>query len=156
MGYFKSYRLAVAALALSLAVGSVSAGDKAGLGVRTSKPNADANGDGIADSYVWYGETRTAEGKALPVLMVISNQDFYYQEISETRVVGRVENRRVEMRGTAVYGKIVNGEHHVAAICHGVTVLAWARVDGSSSHLPILQCADDDARRLILALTLIL
>ncbi|REK09621.1 MAG: hypothetical protein DWQ36_06105 [Acidobacteria bacterium] len=136
-----------------------------------------------------------AEGSGpSPVLMVISNQDFWYQDYADTRssleaaglevVVAASTTRPGASRPTVVpdialadvraedysaivfsggwgmaqyqygfegtyhdaalhdpraaalanelIGAFVEGEKHVAAICHGVSVLAYARVDGTS------------------------
>ena len=124
-----------------------------------AKIYADTDGDGIADAIVWFGEVENADGDVTPVLMVISDQqDFYYQEYGDTRAGGEGDDRVLVAKGPALVGNLneVDGEGKpVAAVCYGVSVLAYARVDGESLSRPVVKIvADTGGEPFVLALQL--
>jgi hypothetical protein len=116
--------------------------------------NADTDGDGKADAIVWMGNVPTADGDTLPVLMVIANQDFYYQEYADTRIVGKGDDARLEMSGPAFVGRFDRDGKYVGAVCYGVSVLAYARVDGSDKPAPVLTIGTDDGEPFLLGVVL--
>lgn len=124
-----------------------------------AKIYADTDGDGIADAIVWFGEVKTADGDVTPVLLVISDQqDFYYQEYGDTRASGEGDERILVAQGPALVGNLneADGKHkYVGAVCYGVSVLAYARVDGESLSRPIIKIVADTGREpFVLALQL--
>lgn len=107
--------------------------------------NADSDGDGVADTYVWFGDVPNADGDATPVLMVISDQqDFYYQEYGDTRSSRDGEKTELMAKGPAYYGSL--DAPHQAAVCYGVSVLAYADVGGEFNPRPMVMIAADDGR----------
>jgi len=118
-------------------------------------PNADMDGDGIAETHVWFGNLPNSVGEPNPVLMVIANQDFYYQEYADTRLIGEWDDAKLVMSGPAIVGRVDRDGRYVGAVCYGVSVLAYARVDGSDKPASVLTISTDDGEPLLLGVVLI-